>query len=301
MINWGLGQINGRILGWQSMFMILGAVTILWSFVLLFCLPDSPYTSKNLTDKERKIALYRLERNNQGNITRVFNKKQFIEAFLDYKMYSCALIVLLTGVPSGAIGTFGTIVINDFGFSHKAALALTCPIGAVTAISIFLVSYITRKRKNLRLAFIMIMALISVAGCLICWVGPKSDKGVMFAGIFLIAVQVSAGGLAVSMASSNISGHTKKATVSAFVFVGYCVGNVIGPEIFGASPGPIYHAGFVGSFICLVLVVAIAAGTLVLLVAENKRRDRVTGGHIGLHTIDEDLTDKQNEDFRYVI
>jgi len=44
----------------------------------------------------------------------------------------------------------------------------------------------------------------------------------MFAGIFLLAVQVAAGGLAVGLASSNISGHTKKATVSATTFVGYC-------------------------------------------------------------------------------
>jgi hypothetical protein len=45
----------------------------------------------------------------------------------------------------------------------------------------------------------------------------------------------------------------------------------------------------------------LAAGTVTMLYYENKRRDRATGGPIGLHTIDEDLTDKQNEDFRYVL
>jgi phosphotransferase system glucose/maltose/N-acetylglucosamine-specific IIC component len=89
--------------------------------------------------------------------------------------------------------------------------------------------------------------------------------------------------------------------VSASTFVGYCVGNVIGPVIFGASPGPLYHAGFVGSCICLCLVVVIGAVTYFLLRRENMKRDRVTGGHIGMHTIDEDLTDMQNEDFRYVL
>ena len=79
------------------------------------------------------------------------------------------------------------------------------------------------------------------------------------------------------------------------------VGNVIGPEIFGASPRPIYHAGFLGSFICLCRVIALAAGTVTMLYFENKRCDRETGGPIGLRTIDEDLTDKQNEDFRYVL
>ena len=83
--------------------------------------------------------------------------------------------------------------------------------------------------------------------------------------------------------------------------MGYCVGNVIGPEIFGASPGPLYHAGFVGSCICLCLVVVIAAVTYVLLRRENAKRDRLTGAPRGLHSIDEDLSDMQNEDFRYVL
>jgi hypothetical protein len=167
-------------------------------------------TSKRLTEAERKIAIRRLERNNAGTISHVFNRTQFIEAFCDYKLYSCAFIVLLTGVPSGALGTFGTIVINGFGFSHFDSLALTCPIGAITAISILFVGYITRKWRNTRYVSIIICALISIAGTLICWLGPRSDRGLLFAGIFLVAVQVAAGGLAVSLAASNMAGHTSK-------------------------------------------------------------------------------------------
>lgn len=48
-------------------------------------------------------------------------------------------------------------------------------------------------------------------------------------------------------------------------------------------------------------VVVIGATTYILLRRENARRDRITGGHIGLHNIDEDLSDMQNEDFRYVL
>ena len=76
---------------------------------------------------------------------------------------------------------------------------------------------------------------------------------------------------------------------------------MIGPEIFGASPGPEYHAGFVGSCICLCCVVVIGAVTYFLLRRENAKRDKMTGGRLALHTIDEDLSDMQNEDFRYVL
>lgn len=99
----------------------------------------------------------------------------------------------------------------------------------------------------------------------------------------------------------GLTPETEKSTVSASTFVGYCVGNVIGPVIFGASPGPLYHAGFVGSCVCLCGVVIIGTVTYVVLRRENARRDKLTGGPIGLHTIDEDLTDMQNEDFRYML
>ena len=210
LINYGLGQIHSSLATWKPLFLILGTVTVLWSIVLFFALPDSPLTTKGLTEAERSIAIRRLQRNNAGTISRAFNKTQFFEAFRDYKLYSCTLIILLTGVPSGAIGTFGTIVINGFGFSHFDSLALTCPIGAITAIAILVVGYTTRKLSNVRYFAVMICALISVGGTLICWLGPRSNRGLLFAGIFLMAVQVAAGGLAVSLAASNVAGHTSK-------------------------------------------------------------------------------------------
>jgi MFS family permease len=210
LINYGLGQIHNTLTTWKPLFLVLGSVTVVWSFVLFFCLPDSPLTTKGLTEEERAIAIRRLERNNAGTISRTFNKAQFFEAFRDFKLYSCTLIILLTGVPSGAIGTFGIIVINGFGFSHFDSLALTCPIGAITELSILLAGYVTRKVSNVRYFLIMIYALISVAGTIICWVGPRSNRGLLFAGIFLMAVQVAAVGLAVSLAASNVAGHTSK-------------------------------------------------------------------------------------------
>jgi len=217
LINYGLGQIHSSLATWKPLFLILGAVTVLWSFVLFFALPDSPLVTKGLTEAERAIAIRRLERNNAGTISQTFNKAQFMEAFRDYKLYSCTLIILLTGIPSGAIGTFGTIVINGFGFSHFDSLALTCPIGAITALAILLGGYVTRKMNNVRYFVIIVFALISTAGTIICWTGPRNDRGLLFAGIFLMAVQVAAGGLAVSLAASNVAGHTSRYTTRLHV------------------------------------------------------------------------------------
>lgn len=320
LINYGLGQTHGSLPSWKPMFLILGAVTIVWSFVLFFALPENPMSTGRLTDREKLIAMTRLERDNIGtSIDKTFNRAQFWETFRDYKVWGGAFIILLTGVPSGALGTFGTIVINGFGFNHFESLALTCPIGAVTFSSILLTGYITRRWKNTRYLCIAICALISIAGTLICWLGPRSNRGLLFAGIFLVAVQVAAGGLAVGLVASNVAGYTskfsmffvlgeyytnntiEKSTASAATFVGYCVGNVIGPIIFGASPGPLYHAGFVGSFVCLCGVFVLSIMLVTALHLENKRRNKQTGGQSEAASTLQNLTDMQNKSFRYVL
>ena len=301
MTNYGLGQIHSSLKAWQPMFLILGAITVVWSAALFVLLPDGPFTTRWLNESQKAIALDRLKRNNAGTLHTGFERKQFVEALMDYKLWSAFFIIMLTGVPSSALGTFGTLVINSFGFNHKDSLALTCPIGAVTCAAVLLSTYIPRHVRNIRHVFMIISAAISVIGTGICWLDQGASKGVLWAGVFLISVQVAAGGLAVSTATTNCSGHTKKSTVSAVTFIGYCLGNITGPVLFGDSPGPAYRDGFLGSFICLCIVIVIAIVTAVALAMQNKKRDRETGGTLGIFTINDDATDWENKDFRYVL
>ena len=38
--------------------------------------------------------------------------------------------------------------------------------------------------------------------------------------------------MSLTMVSSNVAGYTKKTTVAALYLIAYCVGNIIGPQIF---------------------------------------------------------------------
>jgi len=50
--------------------------------------------------------------------------------------------------------------------------------------------------------------------------------------------------LSLSLVSSNVAGYTKKATVSAMMFIAYCAGNIIGPFLFFSHEAPRYQASF---------------------------------------------------------
>lgn len=60
------GGLDGRcgIAGWRWLFIVEGAMTAAWSIVASFILLDFPATSKRLTDRERELAVLRIQADN---------------------------------------------------------------------------------------------------------------------------------------------------------------------------------------------------------------------------------------------
>ncbi len=88
--------------------------------------------------------------------------------------------------------------------------------------------------------------------------------------------------------------------------LGYCVGNIVGPQLFQANAAPTYRSGYIG------LVAVIITGTVTILTygllckLENRKRDRDHGGapqhQTEAETFSEafsDKTDKEKLNFRY--
>lgn len=70
---------------------------------------------------------------------------------------------------------------------------------------------------------------------------PKEEKLSRLAGFWLIQCISPAFPLMMSLFASNIAGFTKKSTVAPLIFVGYCVGNLVGPQFFINKEAPNYH------------------------------------------------------------
>lgn len=100
----------------------------------------------------------------------------------------------------------------------------------------------------------------------------------------------------------NVSGHTKKLTVNATVFLAYCIANIIGPQVFIATEAPHYTTGynailgFEVTAICTLL--AYATGCII----ENRKRDKAEGTDVPVQVEEQlgDLTDYEKRGFRYI-
>lgn len=101
------------------------------------------------------------------------------------------------------------------------------------------------------------------------------------------------------MPASNVGGYTKRTTATAFVFLAYCIGNIIGPHGFLGSEAPIYQTGCKLIIGCVCAQAVIATVLRLLLIRRNKVRDAASERTAMDDEAVEDVTDFENKSFRY--
>jgi hypothetical protein len=138
LINYGLGHINGGSLApWQYMYLVAGAITIIWAIIVLFFMPPDPIRAKGFNERERYIAVARMRVNNAGVRNTHFKKAQVFELIRDLKFWMVFSEAFLIMIANGPVSTFIPIFIASFGFSGLNSLLLTMPAGKWLILSRF--------------------------------------------------------------------------------------------------------------------------------------------------------------------
>jgi len=75
---------------------------------------------------------------------------------------------------------------------------------------------------------------------------------------------------------------------------------MLGPVCFASTPGPIYQGGFIACVVATAAVMVMSVVARLVLARENARRDREYGASGNEHAL-EDLTDRENTNFRYAL
>lgn len=87
--------------GDKMLFIIFGLITIAWSFVLYFCLPDSPATAKFLTPPEREFTSLRPKKFQRTTQTKKWDRSQFMETLRDVKTWWFFIFSFVICIPNG--------------------------------------------------------------------------------------------------------------------------------------------------------------------------------------------------------
>ncbi|KAF2194346.1 MFS allantoate transporter [Zopfia rhizophila CBS 207.26] len=302
IFSYAIGQIDGFPV-YKGIFLICGGITFLWGLIILYFLPDSPMTAKYFTLEEKTVLLGIGRRNQTGLLNHTIKWNQIKEGFMDLQVWILFIFVLLNELVNGGVANFGKLIIKGLVKDPLQTTALGIPQGGFQILFIVSGGFIATKFKNSR-TIVMVMYLFpTIIGACLLWRLDRDNKIGLLFGYYIIGSFVSSLTIALQMPAGNVGGYTKRVTATAFVFLGYCLGNIIGPHAFLDSEAPIYRTGIKMILGCAVSQVALAIALRYLLIRRNSERDKIAADRSeddqGEDEPMMDKTDFENPAFRY--
>ena len=187
---------------WTIIFYILGGVTMLWSFVIYFCLPDTPSNARFLSERERILAVKRVAGNETGIKNKAFNKKQALATLWDMKAILVFISVFAAAIPNGVLNSFSTIIIKDMGFSTTRTTELNSVGNAIQVIALLIGGTITLTVPNSRLLTASVANVLCVISAALLAYLPRSNTWGRLVSFWLVNTQ--------SVGVHYQSGHNKQ-------------------------------------------------------------------------------------------
>ncbi|KAI1262624.1 MFS general substrate transporter [Xylariaceae sp. FL1019] len=299
---------------WRYISYFLGSLTILAGTMCLFLL-GTPSEVRWLSPEEKKIAHARIMTNNTGHDrtgVKTWKWKQVRECLIDPCFWFSGINAFLSSVPNGGLTTFSGIINTGFGFSNLQVILLDIPRNVISVVYFIIIGIICSKWKNLRMYFMMFSVVPPFIGFIILSLLPNDShyRWIKWGGYVMTVTATIGLFLGWTLIPSNVAGRTKRTLTSSFTFVGYCVGNIVGSQIFNYKDAPRYIPGTTGCAVSYGLEFLVLVTWRFTLVLRNRRRDRLLRGQ-GLAEEDrvskakvlgeEDKTDFENIYFRYTM
>ncbi|KAK6529108.1 hypothetical protein TWF694_004323 [Orbilia ellipsospora] len=295
---------GGPLKSWQALFLTYGCFSVLWGAFVIFWMPDSPMRAKCFSEEDKALMIERVRSNQTGLQNRKFRPEQIKEALLDPQCWCYGGIQFCTTLPTSGLGGFANIIITGFHFTVLQTQLLAMVLGAVIIIVLLSSVWIAKKTKQTTLTM-AVYIIPSFIGTIVLMTVINHNLGTKVGLLISYYIALSfwaAQNLTMSLVAQNVGGQTKKTVAVAMNFVFWAAGNAIGPQVFLAWDAPRYFIAFSTHLGCYVLLVIIILFLRFYLRRQNKKKDAMEGNSASkgvVHGFD-DLTDKQNINFRYI-
>jgi ACS family allantoate permease-like MFS transporter len=152
-------------------------------------------------------------------------------------------------VSTGGISNFFSQLIVGFGYTPEESLLYGTPGGAVEVVVLIACGWAGDRYGN-RILISMIGLCMAILGMVLIVALPLGNNSGRLAGYYLTQASPTPFVALLSLISSNVAGYTKKTTVAAMYLIGYCTGNIIGPQTFKAKDAPRYVPAEITIIVC---------------------------------------------------
>lgn len=324
-ISYGLLWTSSAVLPWKLLHIVTGGITLLLAVWVWIDYPNNPADARWLTLEEKVQVIRRVHESHQSSIEqKQFKKEQFIETIKDPVSWLFALQSFTLMYSNNLNYGQKNLITTSIGITPLNSTLVTAAGGAF-GVSCCIVATLALRRWPSNIAFhASVWCLPSIAGGIgmvtIAW----ERKIALLACLILAASTYGVTYIiALGWTTSTAAGYTKKLTRNVMFMLGYCVGNLVSPQIWVPSAAPRYY----GAWISQILIAWVGTPAILLLIrvilqrrnAERQKAlaglsaDEKEGGYVEETNAEGetvkvkvniavlDLTDLQNKSFVYPV
>jgi len=233
---------------WKWLFLVEGLMTVTFSVIAVFIMPDFPATTKWLSEEERRYAVARLVAEStvtQGADHKIGLWKATKVGVKDWRMWLFTF-GQSTNTCAGTITYFIPTLVSSLGYSGKMAQFMTVPIYAVALVIVLSVCFSSdfNQERPKHIMFITVLSFVSLA-----IVAGVKDPKVRYAFLAFGASGTWACGPMTLVYTSNTLQQTAEVrAIQIGILNGLSnLSSAYGSYIWPASSAPRYIPGFVTS------------------------------------------------------
>ncbi|KAJ4483850.1 major facilitator superfamily domain-containing protein [Lentinula aciculospora] len=275
LLAYGIERMDklGGLHGWQWIFGLEGIVTVLVGLISLVFIHDSVQSAKFLTISEKDYLQRAIARDSSEVLTHL-DKKFIWLAFKDYRTYLHSLCLLGIMIPLYSLALFLPTLVYELGYRAIDAQLFTVPPYALACVCTLISAYLS-DRWNLRGPFVIITALLGIAGFILLLCSSSSTLGYI-AMFFATSGVFSADAVFCTWFSTAYSGETKRAVAIAIINGAGNLGGVLASFVY-INPENFY-TGYSVNIGCLVVTILLTGFMMWEFNRDNRLKEKQCDG-----------------------
>lgn len=250
-ISYGLLWSTSAVLPWKLLHIVTGGITLLLAIWVWIDYPNNPADARWLSLEERVQVVRRVHESHQSSIEQKhFKKEQFVETIKDPVSWLFALQSFTLMYSNNLNYGQMNLITTSIGISSLNSTLVTAA-GGGFGVACCVVATLALRKWPRNLAFhASVWCIPSIAGG-IGMISVDWERKVALLACLLLAASTYAVTyiIALGWTTSTAAGYTKKLTRNVMFMLGYCVGNLISPQIWVPSAGPRYYGAWISQII----------------------------------------------------
>ncbi|KAK2008883.1 major facilitator superfamily transporter [Colletotrichum eremochloae] len=296
--SWGLASMP--IHTWRNIFFFEGLFTVVFGCLAPLWMPTDPATAYFLDDRERAIAVQRLQRQQKANTETKVKMRDIKKAVLCIHNYTCAFGFFLINITVQGLSVFMPTILADLGWTATQAQLYSVPPYVIAALTAILIAWYSDKTRQ-RGIFLAAFSVLAVVGFAI--LRFETQANIRYMAVYFVTAGAFPGGPGfLSWAMNNAAGPSVRAVTSGYVVSIGTIGGIVATWTYTYKDAPKYLTGHTINLCGQGLTVLLAVFGIFYCMYENKARADGKRDHRL-----EDLTDEeqdhlghQHPSFRYM-